>query len=236
MVLPLVGLSPTPALRVILPPPALSEVTCIRWARAGHEESAWRLPMYESIVERSMCYRGLGPCHWTLASESCRFNSGPSPWTLVLCPPGLGSGPHYWPGQALLHALWLEMTLLVFFFFFKLGAFSLWSPGGGLRESAGPLAISEVFTVTSIGLAPATPLSGTHLTSMHCITRGHAVGEGGRGTHRTGRATPGGAGGASSPLHSRGCGASREPLWCSSAEHGALGVCGLGWGLGWTLS
>lgn len=65
-----------------------------------------------------MCYRGLGPCHWTLASESCRFNSGPSPWTLVLCPPGLGSGPHYWPGQALLHALWLEMTLLVFFFFF----------------------------------------------------------------------------------------------------------------------
>lgn len=53
-----------------------------------------------------MCYRGLGPCHWTLASESYRFNSGPSPWTLVLCPPGLGSGPHYWPGQALLHALW----------------------------------------------------------------------------------------------------------------------------------
>lgn len=64
------------------------------------------------------------------------------------------------------------------------------------RESAGPLAISEVFTVTSVGLAPATPLSGTRLTSMYCITEGHAVGEGGRGTHHTGKATPRGAGGA----------------------------------------
>lgn len=108
-----------------------------------------------------------------------------------------------------------------------------WSSGGVLRESAGPLAISEVFTVTSIGPASVTHLAGApHPRGIPSPRALCSVGGGGTrpGLHSEGPSRQAGGSAACFPGMP---GLPSLRLWGVLVQRTAFLVCGFRQMLGW---